>query len=183
MKIYTAAFDGLNLTKVTVEADISNGLPSFIIVGLGDASIKEARERIRPALKNSGFKFPPTKKVINLAPADIKKQGSHFDLPVAVSMLFASGQILTGFEYEEPEKPVFCAGELMLSGNLRKIPGALPITHFAKEHGFKSIFIPYQNKKEASLIKGLDIFPIKNLSDLKDFAYKDRRRVKSRLMY
>ena len=161
MKIYTAALDGLNLTKVTVEADISNGLPSFIIVGLGDASIKEARERIRPALKNSGFKFPQTKKVINLAPADIKKQGSHFDLPIAVSMLFSSGQILT-----DNEEPIFCAGELMLSGNLRKIPGALPITHFAKNLGFKRIFIPYQNRKEAAMIKDIDVFPVKNIRDI-----------------
>jgi len=166
MKIYTAALDGLNLTKVTVEADISNGLPSFIIVGLGDASIKEARERIRPALKNSGFKFPPTKKVINLAPADIKKQGSHFDLPIAVSMLAASGQILTDTDFKKPDEPVFCAGELMLSGNLRKIPGALPITHFAKTLGFKRIFVPYQNRKEAAMIKDIDVFPVKNIRDI-----------------
>lgn len=166
MKIYTAAIDGLNLTKVNVEADISNGLPSFSIVGLGDTSIKEARERIRPALKNSGFKFPPTKKVINLAPADIKKQGSHFDLPIAVSMLEASGQILSGHEFDGPDEKVFCAGELMLNGNVRKIPGALPITHFARKLGYKRIFIPHQNRKEASMIKGIDILPVKNINEI-----------------
>ena len=134
MNIYTAAFDGLSLHLVRVEADISNGLPSFIIVGLGDASIKEARERIRPALKNSGFKFPQNKKVINLSPADFKKQGAYFDLPIAVSMLLSSDQIKS-----KNDDDVFCAGELMLSGNLRKFSGALAVTHFAKQLKFKSI--------------------------------------------
>jgi len=161
MNIYTAAFDGLSLHLVRVEADISNGLPSFIIVGLGDASIKEARERIRPALKNSGFKFPQNKKVINLSPADFKKQGAYFDLPIAVSMLLSSDQIKS-----KNDDDVFCAGELMLSGNLRKFSGALAVTHFAKQLKFKSILLPYQNRKEAAMIRGIDILPFNNLREV-----------------
>jgi magnesium chelatase family protein len=163
MKIYTAALEGLNLTLTRVESDISNGMPSFTIVGLGDTSIKEARERIRPALKNSGFKFPLNKKLINLSPADIKKQGSLFDLPIALSMLFSSNQIKNNsLPY------IFCAGELMLSGALRKIPGILPLVNFARQKGFKEVFIPYPNKDEAALVKNINIYPAKNLKEIVD---------------
>ncbi|MFC1656305.1 YifB family Mg chelatase-like AAA ATPase [Patescibacteria group bacterium] len=161
MKIYSAALDGLHLTLTQVEADISRGLPSFKIVGLGDTSIKEARERIRSALKNSGFIFPLQKKVINLSPADIKKQGSHFDLPITLSMLVFSGQLVC----KNPE-PIFCAGELMLSGRLRKIPGILPATLFAKRKGFKQIFVPYQNRNEAALIKDITVYPVKTIKEI-----------------
>jgi magnesium chelatase family protein len=161
MKIYSAALDGLHLTLTQIEADISRGLPSFKIVGLGDTSIKEARERIRSALKNSGFVFPLQKKVINLSPADIKKQGSHFDLPIALSMLVFSRQLIC----KDPE-PVFCAGELMLSGRLRKVPGILPQTLFAKRKGFKQIFVPYQNRNEAVLIKDINIYPAKTIKEI-----------------
>jgi magnesium chelatase family protein len=169
MKIYTAALDGLHLTLTRVEADISRGLPSFNIVGLGDTSIKEARERIRSALKNSGFIFPLQKKVINLSPADIKKQGSLFDFPIAVSILNASGQLKTTLN-----ESVFCAGELMLNGKLRKIPGILPITHFAKKKGFKQIFIPYPNRDEAAIVKGIEVYPVKNIKEIV-MHFKDKR--------
>lgn len=168
MHIYTAALEGIKPILVRVEADISNGLPSFTIVGLGDTSIKEARERIRPALKNSGFIFPLQRKVINLSPADIKKQGSLFDLPIALSMLFASRQIESKIF-----KPIFCAGELMLSGKLRKIPGVLPVTYFAQKKGFKQIFIPYQNRDEAALVKGIDIYPIKHIKEAVNYLKGD----------
>ena len=161
MKIYTAAIDGLHLTLTRVEADILRGLPAFTIVGLGDTSIKEARDRIRSALKNSGFIFPLQKKVINLSPADVKKQGSLFDLPIALSILASHGQVNAA-----NDKLVFCAGELMLSGKLRKIPGILPITQFAKKYGFKEVFIPYPNAREAALVDGIDVYPVKYLKDL-----------------
>ncbi|MBU1445817.1 ATP-binding protein, partial [Patescibacteria group bacterium] len=161
MKIYTAAIEGLSLTLTRVEADILRGLPAFTIVGLGGTSIKEARDRIRSALKNSGFLFPLQKKIINLSPADVKKQGSLFDLPIALSILASSGQInLSG------DKVIFCAGELMLSGKLRKIPGTLPISQFAKKHGFKEIFVPYSNRDEAALVGGIDVYPVKYLKDI-----------------
>ncbi len=161
MKIYSAAIDGLSLCLTEIEADISRGFPTFTIVGLGDTSIKEARERIRAALKNSGYIFPPTRKVISLSPADVKKQGSHFDLPIALKILTASGQIS-----RKSIEPIFCAGELGLDGSLKKIPGILPLTHFALKRGFKQIFIPYENKEEAEMIKGIVIFPIKHIKDL-----------------
>lgn len=160
MKVYTAAIEALYLTLVEVEADISAGLPSFTIVGLGDTSVHEARERIRSALKNSSFNFPIQKKIINLSPANVKKQGSHYDLPIALSMLLASGQI------RSLDRPLFCVGELMLSGRIRKVPGIVPIVKFAKEKGFSRIFIPYPNRKEAALIKGIDIYPVKHLKEL-----------------
>jgi len=161
MKIYTSSIEGLHLTLIRVEADILRGLPAFTIVGLGDTSIKEARDRIRSAIKNSGFIFPLQKKIINLSPADVKKQGSLFDFPIALSILSSSGQI-----HIANDKPIFCAGELMLSGKLRKVSGILPITQFAKKHGFKEIFIPYPNRDEAVLVKGIDIYPVKYLKDI-----------------
>jgi magnesium chelatase family protein len=161
MKIYTGVLDGLHCTLSEVEADISNGLPSFNIVGLGDASIKEARERIRSAVNKSGFDFPLQKKVVSLSPAHIKKQGSYFDLPVALSILFVSGQL--GAEFKEP---VFLAGELMLNGNIRKIPGALLFANFARKKGFNKIFLPHANAKEAAMIEGIDVYPVKSLKEI-----------------
>lgn len=173
MKIYSAAIDGLNLTLTEIEADIMRGLPMFNIVGMGDVSIKEARERIRSALKNSGYVFPLNRKVVSLSPASIKKQGSHFDLPITLAMLAKSNQIR-----EKSTKPVFCAGELKLDGTLRSIHGALPLTHFAYKRGFKQIFIPWENKEEASLIKGIDIYPIKNIKEL-IMHFEGRKEIKS----
>ncbi|MFC1599596.1 YifB family Mg chelatase-like AAA ATPase [Patescibacteria group bacterium] len=161
MKIYSAAIDGLNLTLTEVEADISRGLPVFNIVGLGDISIKEARERIRSALKNSGYIFPLNRKVVSLSPASVKKQGSHFDLPITLAMLSKSGQINS-----DSIDPVFCVGELKLDGTLRAIPGTLPLAHFALKRRFKRIFIPWDNRDEAAMIKGLEIYPIKNIKEL-----------------
>lgn len=161
MKIYSAAIDGLNLTLTEIESDIARGLPSFTIVGLGDASIKEARERIRAALKNSGYSFPMNRKIVSLSPAGIKKQGSHFDLPIALSMLFSSAQITNA-----TLGPIFCAGELKLDGTLRKVPGILPLAHFALKRGFKNIFIPFENREEAALITDINIYPVKCIKDI-----------------
>lgn len=161
MNIYSAAFDGLHLTLTEVEADISRGFPSFTIVGLGDTSIKEARERIRSALKNNGYILPLQRKVINLSPANVKKHGSLFDLPIALSILMASGQIRSSLL-----KPIFCAGELMLSGELRKVQGILPLVHYAKLRGFNQIFVPYNNKDEAALIKDINVYPAKHLKEI-----------------
>ncbi len=161
MKIYSAAIDGLSLCLTEVEADIARGLPAFTIVGLGDTSIKEARERIRSALKNSGYKFPSNRKTISLSPADVKKQGSHFDLPIALKILFASDQITPG-----TVDPVFCAGELGLDGSIKRIPGILPLTHFALKRGFKKIFIPFDNREEAAMIENIEIFACKHIKDL-----------------
>lgn len=161
MKIYTGVLDGLHCILSEVEAEVARGFPAFNIVGLGDTSIKEARERIRSAIKKSGFQFPAQKKTVSLSPAHIKKHGSYFDLPIAISVLNASGQLEA-----RRQESIFCAGELMLSGKVRKIPGALLLTNFAKKKGFKKVFLPWQNRAEAGMVNGIAVYPIKHLNDI-----------------
>lgn len=156
---------GLNCELIEVEADISGGLPSFTIVGLGDASVQEAKERVRSAIKNSDCNFPIQRKTINLAPAELKKQGSLFDLPIAVSILIASKQI----PREVFDESVI-VGELALNGNLKPAKGVISIANFAKKKGFTRIFLPDVNKAEASLIEGIKIYGVKSLRELKDFC-------------
>ena len=152
---------GLNGKLIEVEADINRGMPAFNIVGLGDAAVQESKERVRSAIKNSFVNYPTNKKTINLAPADLKKQGPIFDLPIAIGILAADAQIsLQGFE-----KTIF-VGELALDGSLRAIHGVLTITKFAAENSFKSIIIPSSNYEEASLVKGIEIIPVESLSEL-----------------
>ncbi len=148
-----------------MEADISNGLPTFSIVGLGDASVQESKERVRTGLKNSGAVFPQTRKTINLAPAEIKKQGSLFDLPIAVGILLASDQVKN-----DNFKNSVIVGELSLDGAVKKIHGALAITQHAKEKGFKKIFLPEANAKEASFIENIEIYPVSTLKQFIEFC-------------
>lgn len=164
-KIYSISMIGLNCELIEVEADISGGLPSFTIVGLGDASVQEAKERVRSAIKNSDCNFPIQRKTINLAPAELKKQGSLFDLPIAVSILIASKQI----PREVFDESVI-VGELALNGNLKPAKGIISIANFAKKKGFTRIFLPDINKAEASLIEGIKIYGVKSLRGLKDFC-------------
>ncbi|MCD6109425.1 YifB family Mg chelatase-like AAA ATPase [bacterium] len=161
MQIFSAAIDGLHLTLTYVETDIAQGLPAFFIVGLGDISIKEARERVRPAIKKSGYKYPVKRIVVNLSPANIKKHGSHFDLPIALGILNSSGQI-SHVQFGK----IFVAGELTLKGDLRAVPGVLALVNFAKKHGFKNVIIPFTNFNEASLIKDINILPAHSLSEV-----------------
>ena len=164
-KIFSVSIAGLNCELIEVEADISRGLSSFTVVGLGDTSVQEAKERVRSAIKNSECNFPIQKKTINLAPAELKKQGSTFDLPMAVSLLAASNQI--PFQIF---KDAVVIGELSLNGEVKGVKGILSITNFAKTKGFKKIFLPIQNQKEASLIDGIKIYGISSLRNLKDFC-------------
>lgn len=164
-KIYSISMTGLNCDLIEVEADISGGLSSFTIVGLGDASVQEAKDRVRSAIKNSDCSFPIQRKTINLAPAELKKQGSLFDLPIAISILIASKQV---------PKEVFdesvIVGELALDGNLKPAKGVISIANFAKNKGFKRIFLPDINKEEAALIEGMKIYGVNSLRQLKDFC-------------
>lgn len=169
-KVFSATTLGLNVERIEVEADISQGLPSFSIVGLPDTAIQESRDRIKAAIKNSGFKFPSTKITINLAPADIKKEGPSFDLPIALSILKAGDQLK--FDTEDS----LFVGELALDGRLRHISGVLPIVIFAKEKGIKNIFLPHSNAKEAGLIPGLDIFAAENLAQIVSH-FKDQKKI------
>ncbi|MCX6734593.1 MAG: YifB family Mg chelatase-like AAA ATPase [Candidatus Peregrinibacteria bacterium] len=164
-KVFSCCLTGLACQIVEVEADISNGLPVFNIVGLGDTSVQESKERVRSGIKNSGADFPQTRKIVNLAPAEIKKQGSLFDLPIAVSILLASGQV----EAENFENSIII-GELSLDGGVKKIHGTLAIVQHLKTLGFKKIFLPAQNAKEASFIEGIEVLGITNLRELIDYS-------------
>ncbi len=159
-KIYSASLIGLNAALIEVEVDISGGLPKTIIVGLPDAAVQEAKERVKSAIRNSSAIFPPTHIAVNLAPADLPKNGTYYDLPIALSILHNSGQI-----FFEPKDKLF-VGELALDGNLRTVSGVLSILLMAKERGFKQVFIPKGNTKEASLVTGIEIIPVKSLYEV-----------------
>ena len=159
-KVYSAAVVGLTAEPIEIETDISPGLPATIIVGLPDAAIRESRERVKSALKHSGTQFPKTRVSINLAPADLPKIGTHYDLPIAISILLNSGQL----DFD-PQDKVFL-GELALDGKLRPVPGALVIAEAAKKRGFRTIFVPEENAVEASLISGLDVVSVGDLTSL-----------------
>ncbi|MDD4995115.1 MAG: YifB family Mg chelatase-like AAA ATPase [Patescibacteria group bacterium] len=161
-KIYSMAVIGLESEPVEVEADTSQGI-HFLIVGLPDTAVQESKERVRSAIKNSGFEFPRGKVVVNLAPADIKKQGPSFDLPIAVSILKKTGQIPDTFA--ESPKEIF-AGELSLEGGLRPITGVLAMAISAKALGAESFYVPAANAAEAALVPGPKIFAVENLEQL-----------------
>jgi len=146
-KITSGATVGLNATLIDVEVDVAEqGLPSLTIVGLPDKAVEESRERVRSALKNTGADFPTTRITVNLAPADLPKVGPAYDLPIALGILIASGQIRP----EVTDSLFF--GELSLDGSLRHTNGILPMAYLAREKKFKSVFVPKVNKKEASVV-------------------------------
>ncbi len=151
---------GLDAFVVKVEANIEVGLPYFGVVGLPDAAVKESRDRVRAAMTNCGFEFPIGRIIVNLAPADIRKEGPIYDLPILVSLLMASGQLKGPFL-----KSAFI-GELSLSGEVRSVNGVLPMTIAAKQAGFKSIFVPYDNCYEAAAIEGINVYGVKDIAQL-----------------
>lgn len=161
-KLNSLGIFGMNAFLVEVETDLSKGIPSFDIVGLPDTAVKESRDRVRASIKNCGYEFPISRITVNLAPADIKKVGSIYDLPILMSILKASNQITCNLS-----DSIFI-GELSLNGDLRHINGVLPMTIFAKESGFTNIYLPYQNALEASIVSGINVFPVKNLNELFD---------------
>lgn len=160
-KILSYGLIGLNGFKIDVEVDTNIGVPSYEIVGLPDAAVKESRERVRSAIKNSAFKFPQNKITVNLAPANVKKAGANFDLPIAVAILLSSGQIV-GNKY----KDFVILGELGLDGKVKPITGLLPTLISARENGFKKFIVPKQNENEASYIDGVDVFAFESLTDV-----------------
>lgn len=164
-KVLSYGLIGLEGYNIEVEVDIHNGLPSYEIVGLADTAIKESKERVQSAIKNTPLlEFPKYKVVINLAPADIKKEGTYFDLAVAVGILKATGQIKS-----ENVKDFILIGELSLNGDIRKVNGILPILISSRQAGFKKIIIPFENSKEASFIDGIETYTFKNLKEVVDF--------------
>src|SRR3989338_8939323 len=160
-KICSAAVNGLEGISISVEVDVAGSWPGFQIIGLPDTSIQEAKERIRTSWKNTELDFPSNKRiVINLAPADVRKEGTAYDVPMAVGMYLASENIETDFS------DCLFVGELALDGSVRYTAGILPLVLFAKSHGYKKIFIPSVNQKEASIVSGIDIYPVQTLKEL-----------------
>ncbi len=156
-RLASAALRGLDAEPVDVEVDLSRGLPSWSMVGLAEAAVRESRDRVRSALLNSGFEFPLRHITVNLSPADKRKDGSYFDLPVAIGLLLASGQVQVN------ENPPFMIGELALDGRLNAISGTLPLVLFARAQGFTSVILPEANAEEASVVEGIEILPASNL--------------------
>ena len=164
-RVWSATLLGLQAIKVGVEVDVSGGLPSITVVGLPDTAIQESKERVKAALKNAEFGVPMRKIVVNLTPADLRKEGPSFDLPISIAILAASEQI-------EPNilSDTLLLGELSLDGSLRAIAGVLPIAAAAKEYlGIKTIVVPYDNAKEAAIVEGLKVYGFRKLQEVANF--------------
>ncbi len=159
-KVLSCAVVGLDGELVDVEVDIAQGIPAFAIVGLPDAAVQEAKERVRSAIRNSGFPFPNRRITVNLAPADIRKEGPAYDLPIAVGVLIASQQVVA-----ETDRTVFL-GELALDGAVRHAHGVLPMVGLAKERGIEAVYVPEADAREAGLIEDVRIVPVRSLGQL-----------------
>lgn len=170
--IKSIALNGLQGYLVSCQVDVSSGLPSFEIVGLPDITVKESKERIKTAIKNSGFEFLSRKVVVNLSPANIRKEGSDFDLPIAIGILISNKNIINK-NLPEYLKNTAILGELSLNGHIEKITGVLPICIEAKKLGIKRIILPKENAIEASIIEGIDILPVNTLAELAEFLNGD----------
>ena len=170
-KILSFSLLGLEGVCVEIETDIGKGLVSYDLVGLPDAAVKESKERVRAAIKNSALIFPINKITVNLAPADIKKEGSQYDLPIAVSLLKASDQLLA------PTEGIIFLGELALDGTLRPVTGILPILISARDKGFKRFVVPAANAAEASFIEGTEVYALSCLKDVVSFLSGERQFV------
>ena len=159
-KVRTCAVVGLDGYVVEVEVDISPGLPSFTIVGLPDTAVQEARERVRAAVRNSGCDFPLRRITVNLAPADIRKAGPSYDLPIAIGVIVSSGQL------PELSSSALLLGELSLDGGLRHTSGMLPMVSVARDQGFTDVYVPAADAQEASLVEGIRVIPAEALADV-----------------
>ncbi len=164
-EVFTATTFGVDAYIVRVETHIDNGMHNFSVVGLPDSAVKESRDRVMAAIKNTGLFFPFVKRItINLSPADIKKEGSGFDLPIAIGLICETLQVKP-----DKVKDYIFAGELSLDGRLRKVPGILPIALEAKRKEFKGIILPVENAKEAAIVEGLDVFPFETVQEVLGF--------------
>ena len=161
-RVQSYALSGLEGVCVTVEADISKGLPAYEMVGLPDAAVKESKERVKSAIKNSALEFPIHRITVNFAPAYVKKEGSSFDLPVAISLLLAYGNLLADVS------GIVFLGELALNGELRPVTGVLPSIISARDKGFKKFVVPKDNAKEAGYVQGVEVFAARNLKEVVD---------------
>ena len=160
--IKTLGISGIQGSMITAECYISNGLPGFDVVGLPDAAVKEARERVRAAAKSSGIAFPVSRITVNLAPASLKKAGTHYDLPILLSVLAASGAV------RRPKSTSAFLGEVGLDGSIRSVSGVLPMALEAKKQGIQALFVPAENAAEATLADGPAVYPVRNVRELAD---------------
>jgi magnesium chelatase family protein len=163
-KVLSSAVLGIDAYRVEVEVDIKDGLPTFTTVGLPEASVKESKERVKSAISNSGYRFPDDRITVNLAPADIKKEGTGFDLPIALGILAATGII--------PHKAIsryLILGELSLDGRVKPVKGSLPMALAAREAGYNAIMVPFENSREASVVSDIDVLPVQTLSEVVSF--------------
>jgi magnesium chelatase family protein len=169
-KVWSASLVGIDAVKVGVEVDVAGGLPGIVVVGLPDTAVQESKERVKTALKNSGYAFPVRKVVVNLTPADLKKEGPVFDLPISVGILAASEQV----NVELLDDYVFL-GEVSLDGALRSVAGVLAIAAAARRMGLKGLVVPADNAREAAVVKGLTVYGFQHLSEVADFLNEPGR--------
>ena len=158
-RVWSAALIGIDAIQVGVEVDVSGGLPAIAVVGLPDAAVQESRERVKAAIKNAGFSFPVRRIVVNLTPADLRKEGPSFDLPISIGILAASEQVdvqLLG--------DILFLGEMSLDGSLRAIARVLPIAATAKKMGLNGLVVPADNALEASVVEGLKVYGFNHLT-------------------
>jgi magnesium chelatase family protein len=160
-KLFSSATYGIEAYIVEVETHVEKQVPSFTIVGLPDNAVKENRERVMAAIKNTGFEFPHKKITVNLAPADIKKEGSSFDLPIAIGILAATEIIDLGSIND-----IVFLGELSLDGKLRPIKGALPISVEVKRRGIKKLIVPKESAEEAAIVEGVKVYGVESLEEV-----------------
>lgn len=163
-RVWSATVVGIDAVKVGVEVDVSGGLPKVIVVGLPDTAVQESRERVKAALKNSGFAFPVRQITVNLSPADLRKQGPSFDLPISIGILAASEQIDPTYLND-----YLFLGEVSLDGSLRSIAGVLPIAVTAEKLGFRGIIVPKDNAQEASVVEGIKVYGLSNINEVAEF--------------
>jgi magnesium chelatase family protein len=171
-KVLSGSTYGVSAYIVEVETHLEKGLPGFAIVGLPDKAIRESRERISAAIRNSGFEFPLRRITMNLAPADIRKEGSGFDVPMAIGILAATGQV-------EPEvlQDYVMLGEVALDGTLRPVHGVLPIALETRRMGIRGMLLPRENGKEAAMVSGVAVYPVSSLKEIAEFLDADHARL------
>jgi len=169
IRTFASAVNGIEAATVTIEVNVSRGI-QFFLVGLPDSAVKESQHRIASAFRSLGFKWPGKQVVINMAPADIRKEGSSYDLPLAMGILVADEEVLKG-----AIESFVMMGELSLDGTLQPVKGVLPIALRAREEGFKGVIVPSKNAREAAVVEGLDVFGMENLKDVVDFFNGSRQ--------
>jgi magnesium chelatase family protein len=168
-KVISAALYGIDALRVEVEIDLASGLPQFATVGLAEGAVKESKDRVRAAVKNCGYSFPAKKITINLAPADIKKEGSAYDLPMAIGILAAEGLV-----QKRLLKDYLIVGELSLDGAVKPIRGALPTAVAVKREGLKGLIVPAMNAHEAAVVQDIEVMSVDNLPQVVEFLNGER---------